>query len=546
MAGIIWIRNGLATPLSDVPLLPLAGWRAACVDTCASGARLAALTCLGGTDGTGDGAGGSAGDAAGPADILAVLADDARGRVGLARTPIPADRSYPALTTDLPQAQAFEREIFENHSIKPAGHPWLKPLRRHADLEAGARESVAAAGAPHPFFRIEGPGIHEVAVGPVHAGVIEPGHFRFQCHGENVLSLEIQLGYQHRGAEALLLRSAPARRLAVAESIAGDTSIGHALVYCETMEALAGVEPPLAAQMLRGVALELERLANHVGDLGALCNDVGYLPGAAWLGRLRGEFLNLLMEMSGNRFGRGLLIPGGARFGIPAGRRGAFLDRLAAAGRDLESTAALVFDSPSVSARFERAGALTRRDAELLGLVGPAARACGCDRDVRRDHPSGIYRYAHVPVSLVDTGDVMARALVRRLETRRSLEFVRDRLEEMTEDPAAAGAPPAGTGPTPAVALPADSGSTPAAGPLRVPLPTAGSSRLAVALAEGWRGEIVHVAATGADGGLASYAIVDPSFHNWFGLAMAMREQPISDFPLCNKSFNLSYAGHDL
>jgi Ni,Fe-hydrogenase III large subunit len=496
VGSLLWTRNGLAVPVAEVPLLAIGDWREACVETCSSGARLAALARLGAAEG-------------GAAGILAVLADDARGRIGLARTAVPAGGAYPALTAELPQAQALERDLFERHAIRPEGHPWLKPLRRHAELETGAPG--------HEFFRVEGPVIHEVAVGPVHAGIIEPGHFRFQCHGETVLSLEIQLGYQHRGAEALLLRSGPARRLVVAESIAGDTSIGHALAYCEAIEALSGAEPPLAGQALRGLALEIERLANHAGDLGALCNDVGYLPGASWLGRLRGEFLNMLLEISGNRFGRGLIVPGGARFGVAADRRRDFLDRLAVTARDLESTASLLFDSPSVSARFERAGALGQQDADLLGLVGPAARACGCDRDARRDHPSGIYRFAHVPVSLADTGDVMARALLRWLESRRSIEFVRDRLEEMAGEPA-----------------------------LSIPLPPGAPHSLAVALVEGWRGEIVHVAESGPGGDLASYAVVDPSLHNWFGLAMAMREQPISDFPLCNKSFNLSYAGHDL
>jgi hypothetical protein len=244
--------------------------------------------------------------------LLAVLADDKRQRLCLLCTGFPLVNRYPALTPDLPQAQAFEREILEEHGLVPDGHPWLKPLRRHADLEGLGDARVVPDG--YPFFRVEGPGIHEVAVGPVHAGIIEPGHFRFQCHGETVLHLEIQLGYQHRDAQALLLRSSPARRLVIAETIAGDTSVGHALAYCMALEGLTGTTPPPQAEAMRGIALELERTANHVGDLGALCNDVGYLPGASWFGRLRGEFLNLSLEICGSRFGRGLVIPGGVRF----------------------------------------------------------------------------------------------------------------------------------------------------------------------------------------------------------------------------------------
>jgi Ni,Fe-hydrogenase III large subunit len=350
----------------------------------------------------------------------------------------------------------------------------------------------------------------------VHAGIIEPGHFRFQCHGETVHHLEIQLGYQHRGAEGLLLRSSPARQLAIAESIAGDTSVGHALAYCMAVEALASVEPPLYAHAMRGIALELERLSNHVGDLGALCNDVGFLPGASWFGRLRGEFLNLLMEVSGNRFGRSLVKPGGIRFALSAEQRRDFLARLDRVERDLRDTAQVAFNSPTVGSRFEHTGVVTHEVAEELGLVGPVARASGCDRDVRRDHPFGIFRFAHIPVALVESGDVMARALVRWLETQRSNTFLREQLSE----------------------LPRES--------LSVDIPGLAPESLAVSMVEGWRGEIVHVAVTSADGRLAGYKIVDPSFHNWFGLTIALRGNQISDFPLCNKSFNLSYAGHDL
>jgi Ni,Fe-hydrogenase III large subunit len=488
-------RNNLALPLRDVPRVSPEDFHTLCAETCSRGARIAALCVLPSTDSE-------------AREILAVLAQDSRGELGLLRAAIGTDGRYPALSTALPQAQAFEREIFEEDGIVPEGHPWLKPLRRHSDLEGGPER--------HPFFRVEGDGVHEVAVGPVHAGIIEPGHFRFQCHGETVLHLEIQLGYQHRGAEKLLLESSPKRRLLVAESIAGDTSIGHALAHCSAQEALAGFEPPLAAQTIRGIALELERVSNHVGDLAALCNDIGYLPGASWFGRLRGEFLNLLLELSGNRFGRGLVVPGGVRFGFESGHRQDFLSRLAAAGRDLQKTADIVFGDSTVASRFERTGIVARETAEELGLVGPVARASGCDRDARRDHPFGVYRFAHIPAAITESGDVLGRALVRWIETQRSLIFLSEQIAELP------------------------SGALCAA----VPKLTPGS--LVISMVEGWRGEIVHVAVTSRDGTLAGYKVVDPSFHNWFGLAIAMRGNEISDFPLCNKSFNLSYAGHDL
>jgi len=269
--GTVWARNGLCLAQAELPRLPPLVFRSACARVCADGGRLLALCALPPRAGLGSDR---------PQELLAVLGDDARSRIALLRVALPEDRSYPALTTDLPQAQAFERELFEEHAIRPEGHPWLKPLRQHADLAPRS----GGDSRPHPFFRVEGPSIHEVAVGPVHAGIIEPGHFRFQCDGEIVRSLEIQLGYQHRGAESLLLRSSPGRRLAVAESIAGDTSVGHALAYSKGIEALGGTDVPLYAQAVRGIALELERIANHVGDLGALCNDVGYLPGDAVVG----------------------------------------------------------------------------------------------------------------------------------------------------------------------------------------------------------------------------------------------------------------------
>ena len=443
-------------------------------------------------------------------ELVAIVARDDRHELTVLRGAL-RGTSYLSLSQELPAAQLFEREIFECHGIRPEGHPWLRPVRRHGELEGpGARPSE------YPFFQVAGAGVHEVAVGPVHAGIIEPGHFRFQCAGEEVLHLEIQLGYQHRGAEALLCTSSPSRRLAVAESIAGDTVVGHATAYAHALEALGGLEVPLRAQALRAIALELERLANHVGDLGALCNDVGFLPGAAWLGRLRGECLGMLASLSGSRYGRGLVCLGGVNFDLDEAQRRELLTRIGSAATDIHRTIALVLDTPSVVSRFEQTGPLPRELGEAVGLVGPAARACGCDRDVRRDHPAGWYRTVSLPVALEGAGDVLARARVRVREIESSLALACEELEALPEGPISA---------TPRPLEP---------------------KRLVASLVEGWRGEIAHVAVTDDRGMLCSYKVVDPSFHNWFGLALAMRGEPISDFPLCNKSFNLSYAGHDL
>jgi Ni,Fe-hydrogenase III large subunit len=415
---------------------------------------------------------------------------------------------FESLANDFPAINYFECELFEQAGIVPENHPWLRPVRTADDWRKN--------GKPYDFYRVEGEEVHEVAVGPVHAGVIEPGHFRFQCYGEQILHMEIMLGYQCRGAENLLPQRDAAQQIVLVESISGDSVVAHTTAFCAGVESLAGATLSLREHAVRSVAAELERIAMHLSTLSGISTDIGFALAAAAIGNLRTLAINLTAELCGSRFGRGWIVPGGVRFDPDQAcvdKAKNVLTTIREKFRDAES---LLLNSASALSRLEDAGAVTTEMARRIGLVGLVARASGVGRDVRVDFPYGMYRYANVSSIVLESGDVYARTKLRSLEIQQSIDFIQEQLEN----------------------LPA-------------PKPKSNYKNLhpdslVVSLTEGHRGEIAYVLLTDTAGKLFRVKIKDPSFHNWQGLSIAVRENGISDFPLCNKSFDLSYAAHDL
>jgi len=369
----------------------------------------------------------------------------------------------------------------------------------------GANAFLDALGGyadPEKVAPLKGEAAHEVAVGPVHAGVIEPGHFRFQCMGEDVYNLQIFLGYQHRGVEDEIVQADGrlARQVALAETCAGDTSVAAATAFAEIVEARDGLRVSVADRQLRELLLALERIANHVGDLGALAGDVAFLPTASFCGRIRGEYLNMTALFCGNRFGRNAVTPGGMRVAATPEKCAELKAWIARVKPDLDLALKLMFEEPTVCDRLCGTGVVPKEVAAELGLVGVARRA------------SDEYQ-----------GDVHSRALVRRVEIEEAHEKICDLLVQSAERRAA------GSG---------EGAASPARG-------CDGGVRAIVSTVAAWRGPLVHAALFGADGRMLRYKIVDPSAHNWQGLAWALRGEQISNFPICNKSFNLSYCGTD-
>ena len=426
------------------------------------------------------------------------------------------EEPLPSLTALRPAMHPFERDITERYGVRFDAMPWDKPLR----LPFDRRDRRTNVG-NYPFYTIEGDSLHEVNVGPIHAGIIEPGAFRFICNGETVLHLEIALGYQHRGIESLFAATDNRlRQAALAETIAGDSAVANATAYAEAVEKLAGHTPSECLVRERAAALEFERMAMHIADTGALSMDVGYQLGQVACEALRTMTINTTQAWCGNRFAKGLIRPFGTNKPLTVEKRDMIRRNVAEIVRRYDEVRHDIKSSPTLLARYEQCGVVPRAEMLRIGGVGMAARASGVERDIRTSHPSGIFARQIAHESIVKRhGDVMARLMMRCREVLQSAEYV-DRIL---------------AGHTPDTAMPRPDYERPLA-----------PDALAVSLVEAWRGELCHVAVTDAAGRIADYRIKDPSLHNWLALALAVRGEGISDFPICNKSFNLSYCGHDL
>ena len=481
-------------PLALVPTLGPAAWRADIVAHLGSGKRIHTLYARRGS---------------GQQVLLTAVLEDDGGSSRFRRTQLGPHDVYHELSSHFPALHCFEREIHEQTGLPMPGHPWLKPLRYEGQDQSAMNR--------HSFYKIEGRELHEVAVGPIHAGVIEPGSFRFMCLGEEVHHLEIQLGYQHRGVEQRLCQIDPRRAGPLVETVAGDTSVAWAWAWAAAVEALGGCTLPIDVEVARAVALELERVAMHLAGLAGLAADIGFLQGASSYGRLRTTAINTSMRLCGSRFGRGAVRVGGIGMQLPADLLADVVANIALLRTDLAIINEHFLTAHTVVHRLQGDSVLSTAQARELGVVGMAARSAGVAIDGRQGRDQGAWHVLPLAASTLVGGDCWDRARLRILEMEASLAWSHDALQ----------------------LHPRWGSARQTVGPLQ-------PQTLVTAVVEGWRGEVVHCLETGAGGELVHCKVQDPSLRNWMGLAIALRGNEISDFPICNKSFDLSYCGNDL
>lgn len=452
--------------------------------------------------------------------LITVLLSTANKEVRCFETPL-TETHYNSMTPTVPQAHWFERTAWDMFGLCPDNHPRLKRTHLHepyADLAPPL--AVSGDGVDNRdfhFLEVDGDGLYEIPVGPIHAGIIEPGHFRFSCFGEIIVNLEIHLGYVHRGVEKRLAQTPWQNSRFVAEAAASDMAAANALANAITLESLLSVDVPRRAVELRTVALEIERVCMHLADLGGLAGDIGFLGVSSALARLRGAALRMADLVSGNRFMRAYIRTGGvARDLQPAAAQ-----ELLAIKKDLSAECKKVLqffmDNHVAIDRMEHVGVVSHSLAEDFGLVGVAARASGIDYDCRSIWTPELYAQLNHVYSMEADGDVLARAKVRIGEIFSSLDLIESLIANLSSGPCLVEIPEE---------LPAND--------------------CAISIVESHRGELIHLIFTGEKGEIRRYCIKDPSANNWTGLAIAVRNNLVADFPLCNKSFSLSYSGHDL
>ncbi|HYL62510.1 MAG TPA: NADH-quinone oxidoreductase subunit C [Candidatus Methylomirabilis sp.] len=430
-----------------------------------------------------------------------------------------ADGPVWSITREVPGAAWGERELHDQYGIEIVGHPDLRPIVLHDNWPDGVHpmtdrvDDVPWAKREYHFLQVQGEGIAEVAVGPVHAGIIEPGHFRFSVVGDTILHLELRHFYTHKGTEKLFEGKPVEAGTMLAESVSGDNCFAHAVCYAQAVENACGIAVPPRASALRLIGLELERLVCHISDIGGLCTDVGFSVAAAYAARLKESLLQASVPCCGTRYWRGVAAPGGLRFDLDSAAVAELAQVVARVSRDFSRIARMILDTPSIQNRFETAGVLSRKAAQDLAVVGPVARASGIDLDVRRDHPYGDYSKHPFEVPITHYGDVMARARIRIAEAAVSARLIQEV----------------------ARSLPDGSVFAPAATQRDIQ----GSSAV-----ESPRGELCYwLEARG--GRVTRCHIKSPSFQNWPAMPLAVAGNIIADFPLINKSFNLSYSGCD-
>ena len=446
----------------------------------------------------------------------------------LVRCTLPLDNpTFPSLTMKYIPAFRFERQIHSLMGLIPTGHvhsdlrPWIKfedwpadawPLRK----SFAADQRLPRMTGEYRWARASGEGVYEIPVGPVHAGIIEPGHFRFQAVGEDIINLEERLGYTHKGIEKLFESLAPPDGARLAGRVSGDSTVAHALTYCRAMEALCGCEPPPRALWLRALFLERERIANHLGDIGAIANDAAFAIILYQLSRLKERLLRTNQQLFGHRYLMDRIVPGGIFVDFSPDGAEVIRQELDWLEDEFERIITIYDVNPSLEDRLRTTGVLSQELAHDLGTVGYVARASGLHLDCRIQYPFPPYDQFPPREVVLNSCDVHARAWVRVVEIRDSIRLIRAFLETL----------PSGELRASCRALPPDSS--------------------AFSCVEGWRGEIVYWLQSGSNGGINRCMIRDPSSVNWLALEQAVLGNIVPDSPLCNKSFNQSYSGHDL